>query len=150
MNKYVPRCTLVGAFGGLQFGFDITAISGTTTGLTHTFGLSARQLGLAVSIALWGTVLGASTAGSLGQRYGSWEMPRFTAVLYLISSIGCAIAPNLPFLLLARLLGGFGIGTSSVLGPVYIAELAPAHLRGRLIGTFQIQPLNGKSGSRAK
>lgn len=143
INRYVVRSTLVGALGGLLFGFDTAVISGTTAGLTHTFGLSVRELGFAVSIALWGTVIGALAAGSLGQRFGSREMLRVTAVLYFISSIACAIAPNLPILLAARFIGGLGIGGSSVLGPVYIAELAPAHLRGRLVGTFQVNIVIG-------
>ena len=143
MNRFVIRSTIVGALGGLLFGFDTAVISGATASLVQTFGLSARQLGFAVSIALWGTVVGALAAGSLGQRYGSREMLRFTAVLYILSSFGCAFAPTLSFLLAARFLGGLGIGASSVLGPVYIAELAPAHLRGRLVGTFQINIVVG-------
>jgi sugar porter (SP) family MFS transporter len=147
----------VGALGGFLFGFDTAVISGATSGITQAFHLSEMlvtlpgmhhpvaisQLGWTVSIALWGTVLGALTAGSLGQRYGSREMLRLTAILYLLSSIGCAIAPTWNILLIARFLGGLGIGGSSVLGPVYIAELAPAHLRGRLVGTFQINIVIG-------
>ena len=143
LNKYILRSTFVGALGGLLFGFDTAVISGTTAGLTHAFGLTVSQLGITVSIALWGTVLGALTAGSLGQKYGPREMLRLTAILYLVSSIGCAFAPNWDLLLVARFLGGLGIGGSSVLGPVYIAELAPGHLRGRLVGTFQINIVIG-------
>jgi sugar porter (SP) family MFS transporter len=94
-------------------------------------------------MALCGTVVGALSAGSLGQRYGSREMLRLTAVLYLLSAIGCAMAPTWTLLLTARFLGGLGIGGSSVLGPVYIAELAPPKLRGRLVGTFQINIVVG-------
>jgi sugar porter (SP) family MFS transporter len=147
----------VGALGGLLFGFDTAVISGATTGLTHAFGLvnlhllipiihqsvTVSELGITVSIALWGTVIGALTAGPLGQRYGSREMLRLTAVLYVVSSIGCAFAPTWWLLLAARFLGGLGIGGSSVLGPVYIAELAPPRLRGRLVGTFQINIVVG-------
>ncbi len=133
----------MGALGGFLFGFDTAVISGTTAGLTHTFSLSPLQLGLTVSIALWGTVVGALSAGSLGQKYGSREMLRLTAILYVLSSLGCAFAPSWPLLLAARLLGGLGIGGSSVLGPVYIAELAPARIRGRLVGTFQINIVIG-------
>jgi SP family arabinose:H+ symporter-like MFS transporter len=143
INRYVLRSTFVGALGGLLFGFDTAVISGTTTGITHTFGLSANQLGITVSMALCGTVVGALSAGSVGQRYGSREMLRLTAVLYLLSAIGCAFAPTWPLLLAARFLGGLGIGGSSVLGPVYIAELAPPKLRGRLVGTFQINIVIG-------
>ena len=143
INRYVLRSTFVGALGGLLFGFDTAVISGTTAGITHTFGLSANQLGITVSMALCGTVVGALSAGFFGQRYGSREMLRLTAVLYLLSAIGCAFAPTWPLLLAARFLGGLGIGGSSVLGPVYIAELAPPKLRGRLVGTFQINIVIG-------
>jgi sugar porter (SP) family MFS transporter len=143
LNRYVLRSTLVGALGGLLFGFDTAVISGTTAALTHVYHLTPAQLGFTVSIALWGTVIGSIGAGSLGQRYGSREILRWMAVLYLVSSLGCAFAWNWHALLDARFLGGLGIGGSSVLGPVYIAELAPAHLRGRLVGVFQINIVVG-------
>jgi SP family arabinose:H+ symporter-like MFS transporter len=143
INRYIVRSTFVGALGGLLFGFDTAVISGTTAGLTHAYSLSHNQLGITVAIALIGTVIGAATAGSLGQRYGSREMLRLTAILYVLSAIGCAFAPSWVFLLAARFLGGLGIGGSSVLGPVYIAELAPPKLRGRLVGTFQINIVVG-------
>ena len=75
LNRYVLRSTLVGALGGLLFGFDTAVISGTTAALTHVYHLSPAQLGFTVSIALWGTVIGSIGAGSLGQRYGSREIP---------------------------------------------------------------------------
>jgi len=143
LNRYVLRSTFVGALGGLLFGFDTAVISGATAGITKTFRLSTNQLGLTVAIALCGTVVGALTAGSLGQRFGSREMLRLTAVLYMLSAIGCAFAPTWLLLLTARFVGGLGIGGSSVLGPVYIAELAPPKLRGRLVGTFQINIVVG-------
>jgi SP family arabinose:H+ symporter-like MFS transporter len=143
LNRYVLRSTFVGALGGLLFGFDTAVISGATAGITRTFHLTINQLGFTVAIALCGTVVGALSAGSLGQRYGSREMLRLTAVLYLLSAIGCAFAPTWPLLLAARFFGGLGIGGSSVLGPVYIAELAPPKLRGRLVGTFQINIVVG-------
>jgi SP family arabinose:H+ symporter-like MFS transporter len=155
LNRYLIKATIVGALGGLLFGFDTAVIAGTTQGLTVAFHLAnlvfgflgvhwtVSQLGLTVSIALFGTVIGALTAGSLGQKYGSREMLRLTAILYLLSALGCAVAPTWPLLLVARFLGGLGIGGSSVLGPVYIAELAPPKLRGRLVGTFQINIVIG-------
>ena len=81
INRYIVRSTFVGALGGLLFGFDTAVISGTTAGLTHAYSLSHNQLGITVAIALVGTVIGAATAGSLGQRYGSREMLRLTAIL---------------------------------------------------------------------
>lgn len=143
INRYILRSTFVGALGGLLFGFDTAVISGATSGLTHAFTLTPSQLGITVSVALWGTVIGALSSGTLGQRFGSREMLRLTAIIYVVSSIGCAFAPTWGLLLAARFLGGLGIGGSSVLGPVYIAELAPARLRGRLVGTFQIMVVAG-------
>jgi sugar porter (SP) family MFS transporter len=143
MNAILVRSTLVGALGGLLFGFDTAVISGTTQQLTRVFHLSPGALGLTVSIALWGTVLGAIGAGPLGQKIGGREALRIMALLYVVSSAGCALAWNWPSLLGFRLIGGLGIGGSSVLGPVYLAELAPARLRGRLVGLFQINIVAG-------
>lgn len=143
MNRYVVRGALVGALGGLLFGFDTAVISGTTDALTHTFHLSSRELGFTVAIALCGTVFGAITAGPLESRYGGRNMLRVMALLYLLSAVGCALAPDWVTMLGARFMGGIGIGGSSVLGPVYIAEIAPARLRGRLVGMFQINIVIG-------
>ena len=143
LNGPLLKSTLVGALGGLLFGFDTAVIAGTTQQLTQVFHLSPGALGLTVSIALWGTVAGAIGSGPLGQKIGGREALRIMALLYLISSIGCALAWNWPSLLAFRLIGGLGIGGSSVLGPVYLAELAPARLRGRLVGLFQINIVGG-------
>jgi SP family arabinose:H+ symporter-like MFS transporter len=143
LNGPLLKSTLVGALGGLLFGFDTAVIAGTTQQLTQVFHLSPGALGLTVSIALWGTVAGAIGSGPLGQKIGGREALRIMALLYLISSIGCALAWNWPALLAFRLIGGLGIGGSSVLGPVYLAELAPARLRGRLVGLFQINIVGG-------
>jgi MFS transporter, SP family, arabinose:H+ symporter len=143
MNANLAKATVVGALGGLLFGFDTAVIAGTTRQLTEVFQLTPASLGLTVSIALWGTVLGAMTAGVLGQKFGSREVLRLLAVFYVVSALGCALAFSWPILVTARFLGGLGIGGSSVLGPVYIAELSPAKLRGRLVGTFQINIVIG-------
>ena len=129
--------TAVGALGGLLFGFDTVVISGTQEQLMHVFHLSPAAWGQTVSIALWGTVAGALGAGPLGARMGGRNALRVMAALYVISALGCALALNWPMLMIFRFIGGIGIGGSSVLGPVYIAELAPAAWRGRLVGTFQ-------------
>jgi len=107
------------------------------------YSLNPEQLGLTVSMALIGTVIGAMTAGIPGQKYGGRETLRFLAVCYVVSAFGCAFAWNWYVLLAARFIGGVGIGGSSVLGPVYIAELAPAKMRGRLVGMFQINIVIG-------
>jgi sugar porter (SP) family MFS transporter len=107
------------------------------------FHLSAGQLGFTVSIALWGTVVGAMFSGILGDKLGGRESLRILAAFYIISALGCAFAWSWPSLLFFRFIGGLGIGGSSVLGPVYIAEIAPARWRGLLVGSFQINIVIG-------
>lgn len=143
MTPYLFKSTIVGALGGLLFGFDTAVIAGTTEQLTSVFHLTASTLGLTVFIGLVGTVIGAMTAGVLGQKIGGREALRIMAILYTVSAIGSALAWNWPSLLAFRLIGGLGIGGSSVLGPVYIAELAPAKWRGRMVGLFQFNVVFG-------
>jgi MFS transporter, SP family, arabinose:H+ symporter len=143
LNYYLAKGSLVGALGGLLFGFDTAVISGTTHQLRQVFHLTPRELGTTVSIALLGTVIGAMSAGELGQKLGGREALRIMAVLYVVSAVGSAFSWNWGSLLCFRLLGGLGIGGSSVLGPVYIAELAPAKWRGRMVGLFQINIVIG-------
>jgi len=143
MNANLAKATAVGALGGLLFGFDTAVISGTTHSLTMAYGLSPKALGTTVAMALLGTIVGAMSAGIPGQRWGGRETLRLLAAFYVISALGCAFAWNWQALLVARFIGGLGIGGSSVLGPVYIAELAPAKTRGRLVGTFQINIVIG-------
>ena len=143
MNANLAKATAVGALGGLLFGFDTAVISGTTHSLTIAYGLTPRELGITVAMALVGTVIGAMSAGVPGQKWGGRETLRVLAVFYVISALGCAFAWNWDALLVGRFIGGLGIGGSSVLGPVYIAELAPAKTRGRLVGTFQINIVIG-------
>lgn len=143
MNTNLAKAAVVGALGGLLFGFDTAVIAGTTHALTLVYGLTPAALGLTVSIALWGTVLGAMSTGVIGQRLGGRETLRILAFFYVLSALGCALALNWPMLVFARFLGGIAIGGSSVLGPVYIAEIAPGKWRGRLVGLFQINVVIG-------
>lgn len=137
------RSTIVAALGGLLFGFDTAVIAGTTAGLTRTFSLTPSSLGLTVAVALYGTVIGSLFAGIPGDRYGRRDSLRGMAILYLISAIGCAFSWNWLSLVAFRFIGGLGIGGSSVLGPMYIAEIAPAKWRGRLVGFFQFNVVAG-------
>jgi MFS transporter, SP family, arabinose:H+ symporter len=134
---------LVAALGGLLFGADTAVIAGTTHALTQVFHLTPFTLGVTVSSALWGTIVGALFAGYAGERFGRRDSLRVMAILYLVSAVGCALAWSWDSLLTARILGGLGIGGSSVLGPMYIAEIAPARLRGRLVGLFQFNIVVG-------
>ncbi len=142
-NVHLMKATLTGALGGLLFGFDTVVISGAIDALVRLYGLSPWNKGWTVAIALVGTVVGALGAGVVGQKLGGRETLRITAVLYLISAIGSGLAWSWPVLMVFRFLGGLGIGASSVLGPVYIAELAPAKWRGRLVGIFQFNVVLG-------
>jgi SP family arabinose:H+ symporter-like MFS transporter len=143
LNANLAKATAVGALGGLLFGFDTAVISGTTHSLSATYDLTPWTLGITVFMALGGTVLGAMFAGIPGQKWGARETLRVLAAFYVLSAVGCAFAWNWEVLLVARFIGGLGIGGSSVLGPVYIAELAPAKMRGRLVGAFQINIVIG-------
>jgi len=142
-NLNLMKATLTGALGGLLFGFDTVVISGAIDALVRLYNLSPQGKGWTVAIALIGTVAGALGAGQAGQKLGARETLRITAVLYVVSAIGSALAWNWPVLMLFRFIGGLGIGASSVLGPVYIAELAPAKWRGRLVGAFQFNVVFG-------
>jgi sugar porter (SP) family MFS transporter len=143
LNATLLKSTIVAALGGLLFGFDTAVISGTTSALTDTYHLSPLLLGVTVFSALVGTVMGAMLAGFPGERFGRRDSLRVMAILYLISGLGCAIAWNWYALVIFRFIGGLGVGGSSVLGPMYIAEIAPARLRGRLVGVFQFNVVFG-------
>ncbi|MGA7245089.1 MAG: sugar porter family MFS transporter [Terracidiphilus sp.] len=142
-NLNLMKATLTGALGGLLFGFDTVVISGIIDAVVKLYGLSDYGKGWTVAIALIGTVVGSFSAGVVGHKLGSRETLRLTAILYVLSAVGSALAWNWPSLMVFRFIGGLGIGASSVLGPVYIAELAPAKWRGRLVGAFQFNVVFG-------
>ena len=143
LSALVIKGTIVGALGGLLFGFDTAVISGATAQLTQQYHLTQAQLGFTVASALWGTVVGAIFAGIPGQRFGRRDSLRVMAAFYVLSALGCAFAWSLPSLIAFRVIGGLGIGGSSVLGPMYIAEIAPTAWRGRLVGFFQVNVVVG-------
>src|SRR5947209_7682155 len=143
LNPSLLKSTVVAALGGLLFGFDTAVISGTTHGLTEQYHLTPDSLGITVASALVGTLMGAALAAFPGDRYGRRDSLRVMAVLYFVSALGCALAWNWPALVLFRFTGGLGIGGSSVLGPMYIAEISPASWRGRLVGFFQFNIVFG-------
>jgi sugar porter (SP) family MFS transporter len=143
INSHVVKSTVVGALGGLLFGFDTAVISGTTHALTLQYHLSPALLGVTVFSALLGTVIAAMSAGIPGQRFGRRDTLRVMAIFYVISALGCALAWSWPALIVFRFIGGLGIGGSSVLGPAYIAEIAPPKWRGRLVGFFQVNVVVG-------
>ena len=142
-NSLILLTTTAVALGGFLLGFDTAVIAGATTGMSAAFGLGALKLGFTVSCALWGTVAGVLLASPLGERWGAKVSLQWMGVLYFVSAIGCAVAWNWPWLLVFRLVGGLGIGGSSVLSPMYIAEIAPQEWRGRLVACFQVAVVIG-------
>lgn len=134
---------LVAALGGLLFGFDTAVISGTTDALQRVFELHAFGLGFAVTSALIGTIVGAFTAGKPAEVYGRRRVLFVLAVFYFVSALGSALAVALPMFIAFRFLGGLAVGGASVVSPLYIAEIAPARLRGRLVALNQLNVVSG-------
>ena len=143
LNFTLLKSTGVAALGGLLFGFDTVVISGAIQPLENLYHLTPFWKGFTVAAALIGTVIGSMLAGIPGDRLGRRASLRWMAILYVVSAAGCAFAWNWSAVLLFRFIGGLGIGGSSVLGPMYIAEIAPAKWRGRLVGIFQFNVVFG-------
>ena len=131
------RASVVAALGGLLFGFDTAVIAGTTASLKELFALNDWQLGFAVSSALIGTIVGSLVFAKPGDVWGRKPVLKLLAALYFVSAFGCAFAWDYWSLVAFRFIGGVGVGGSSVLGPIYVAEISPARLRGRLVILFQ-------------
>jgi sugar porter (SP) family MFS transporter len=134
---------LVAALGGLLFGFDTAVISGTTDALQRVFALDEVGLGFAVTAALIGTIVGAFTAGPPAERLGRRPVLFVLALLFLVAAVGSAAATTLPVFVAFRFLGGLGVGGASVVSPLYIAEIAPARSRGRLVALNQLNIVAG-------
>lgn len=143
LSACLIRSTVVAGIAGLLFGFDTAVIAGITQALTALYHLSPGSLGLTVAIALWGTMTGALVASVPGDRYGRRDSLRGLAIVFFISAFGCALAWNWSSFVLFRFVAGLAIGGSSVLGPMYVAEIAPAQWRGRLVGFFQLSIVFG-------
>ncbi len=143
MSRKLLFATVVSALGSFLFGFDTAVISGTTKFITGYFHLTDATLGITVSIALWGTVIGAIAVGKPGDVLGRKRLLSICGVLYFFSSLGCAFSSGWHTLLISRFAGGLAIGAASVMAPMYIAELAPGRLRGRLVAVAQFNIVLG-------
>lgn len=148
MKPLVVRSAIVASLGGLIFGFDTAVISGTTTSLEKVFQLDSAGLGFTVTTALLGTIVGALTAGQPADKYGRKKMLFIIGGLYLIGALGSAFAPvgagaGHWFFMIARFLGGVGVGAASVVAPIYTAEVAPPSNRGKLVGLVQFNIVLG-------
>lgn len=135
---YVYLISMVAAMGGLLFGYDTAVISGAIGSIKTKFGLSSALEGWAASAAIWGCVAGVAAAGVLADRFGRKPVLLLSAVLFAVSSVASALPQNLTQFVLARILGGLGIGAASMISPLYISEVAPAENRGRLGTLYQL------------
>lgn len=135
--------SLVAATGGLLFGFDTAVISGTVGFFRKEFELSAVMTGWVASSALVGCMIGAAVAGVLSDRYGRKKILILSAICFTLSAIGCGLSRTVSELVAARLLGGVGIGIASILSPLYIAEISPPKIRGRLVALQQLAIVSG-------
>jgi MFS transporter, SP family, arabinose:H+ symporter len=143
MKKQIFFWSLVSALAGFLFGFDTVVISGAEQKIQALWGLSDRLQGFAIGSALYGTVLGALFGGWPTDRFGRKKTLIFIGILYIISAVGCAFASGVIPFIIARVLGGIGIGVSTVAAPLYISEIAPAKYRGRLAGMYQFNIVFG-------
>ncbi|MGC3956498.1 MAG: sugar porter family MFS transporter [Verrucomicrobiota bacterium] len=135
--------TLVAALGGLLFGFDTAVISGCQVQLKQLFQLTANEQGFMTASALIGATIGSLAAARPGDRYGRRDCLKIVAAFYLLCALGCATASGLWMMVAARILGGVAVGATSVLGPMYLAEIAPAAWRGRVVACFQVNIVIG-------
>lgn len=137
-KKYTYLLTASAALGGLLFGYDTAVISGAIGFLQTKFALSAAMKGWAASSAILGCILGASVAGGLADRFGRKKILLLTAILFGVSALLSAVPNTLSTFVIARLIGGIGVGAASMLSPLYITELAPASIRGKLVSLYQL------------
>jgi MFS transporter, SP family, arabinose:H+ symporter len=142
---FVTLVSIVAAIGGLLFGYDTAVISGAIGFMQQKFNLDSVMTGWAVSCLMIGAIIGAGFAGALSDRFGRKRMLILAAILFSVGSIGSAIPTTISQFVVARVVGGIGIGVSSTLVPLYIAEIAPARYRGRLVSLNQLAIVIGIS-----
>ncbi len=140
---YVFLVTLVAALGGLLFGYDTGVINGAIGPLKTYFSLNPRQEGWAMGCALLGCALGAAAAGPVSDRFGRKKALIISAVFFFVSAVGTAIPRTLTAFILYRILGGLGVGAASMISPMYIAEISPARIRGRMVSINQFAIVSG-------
>lgn len=136
-SGYAVRVSLIAALGGFLFGFETAVISGAERTIQQLWDLGPGLQGFTVASSLIGTVIGSLIAGLPAQKYGRKKVLSVIAILYLLSAVGCAFTPAWVLFVLFRFIGGIAVGASSVVGPMYISEIAPANIRGRLAGSFR-------------
>ncbi len=143
MNGRIFFWSLTSALAGFLFGFDTVVISGAEKTIQRLWGLSPNVHGVAMASALYGTVVGALIGGWLADRFGRKATLLWIGILYFVGAVGSALATNVATFIAARVVGGLGIGISTVIAPMYISEIAPPKYRGRLAGMFQFNIVFG-------
>jgi SP family arabinose:H+ symporter-like MFS transporter len=143
MNTRIFFWSLTSALAGFLFGFDTVVISGAEKTIQTLWGLNPGLHGIAMASALYGTVVGSLLGGWPADRFGRKATLLWIGVLYFAGAVGSALAPNVTVFIIARVIGGLGIGISTVVAPMYISEIAPAKHRGRLAGMFQFNIVFG-------
>ena len=141
--KYVYQYTFVAAVGGLLFGYDTAVVAGAIGFIQEKYNLSPAMTGWAASCALIGCMAGAMLAGALSDKLGRKKVLMISAFAFAISSVGILIPSAIEYFILFRFVGGIGIGIASILAPMYISEIAPADIRGRLISIYQLGIVTG-------
>jgi SP family arabinose:H+ symporter-like MFS transporter len=136
--KFIYQCTLVAAIGGLLFGYDTAVVAGAIGFIEEKYKLGPAMTGWAASCALIGCMIGAMVAGALSDKLGRRKVLMISAWAFAISSAGILVPMSLTSFIIFRMIGGIGIGIASILSPMYISEIAPASIRGRLISIYQL------------
>ncbi|MFL5809473.1 MAG: sugar porter family MFS transporter [Flavisolibacter sp.] len=143
MNRKLLLWSIVVALGGLLFGIDVAVISGAEQEIKKVWDLSDVTHGVAIGMALYGTVVGALLGGIPASKFGRKKTLIAIGIFYLLSAIGSAVASDVYMFMIFRFVGGLAIGASSVVAPMYITEIAPAKNRGKLVATFQFNIVFG-------
>jgi sugar porter (SP) family MFS transporter len=143
INVHIFLWSITSALAGFLFGFDTVVISGAEQTIQELWGLSAGMHGIAMASALYGTVLGSLIGGWPTERFGRKPTLLLIGILYLAGAVGSGLANNVSVFIIARVLGGLGIGISTVTAPLYISEIAPPKHRGWLTGMFQFNIVFG-------
>src|ERR1700741_289886 len=142
-NKYVLGISFISALGGYLFGFDFAVISGALPFLQKQFAFSSYWEGFATGVLAIGAIAGCILAGRVADKYGRRPGLMLAASLFAVSSLAMALAPTRDFFLVARFTACAGVGMASMLAPMYISEIAPASLRGRLVAMNQLTVVLG-------
>lgn len=140
---YPVRISLIAALGGFLFGFETAVISGAEKTIQQMWSLGSFWQGFTVASSLIGTVIGSVISSVPAQKFGRKKSLTVIALLYIVSAIGCATTYTWALFILFRFIGGIAVGASSVVGPMYISEVSPARMRGRLAGSFQLMIVTG-------